>query len=27
MGIRFVELGDELRDRLLDLVRRFAYLS
>lgn len=27
MGIRFVELGDELRDRLLELVRRFAYLS
>lgn len=27
MGIRFVELGDELRDQLLELVRRFAYLS
>jgi type IV pilus assembly protein PilZ len=27
MGIRFVELDDELRDRLLELVRRFAYLS
>ncbi len=27
MGIRFVELGDDLRDRLLELVRRFAYLS
>ena len=27
MGIRFVELDDELRDRLLDLIRRFAYLS
>jgi type IV pilus assembly protein PilZ len=27
MGIRFVDLEDELRDRLLELVRRFAYLS
>jgi uncharacterized protein (TIGR02266 family) len=27
MGIRFVELDDELRVRLLELVRRFAYLS
>ena len=27
MGIRFVELDDELRNRLLELVRRFAYLS
>lgn len=27
MGIRFVELDEELRDRLLDLVRRFAYLT
>ncbi len=27
MGIRFVDLDDELRDRLLELVRRFAYLS
>jgi type IV pilus assembly protein PilZ len=27
MGIRFVELDDELKDRLLELVRRFAYLS
>ena len=27
MGIRFVELDDDLRDRLLELVRRFAYLS
>ena len=27
MGIRVVELGDDLRDRLLELVRRFAYLS
>jgi type IV pilus assembly protein PilZ len=27
MGIRFVELEDDLRDRLLELVRRFAYLS
>ena len=27
MGIRFVGLDDETRDRLLELVRRFAYLS
>jgi type IV pilus assembly protein PilZ len=27
MGIRFVALDDELRDQLLELVRRFAYLS
>ena len=27
MGIRFVSLDNELRDRLLDLIRRFAYLS
>jgi type IV pilus assembly protein PilZ len=27
MGIRFVGLDDDVRDRLLDLVRRFAYLS
>jgi type IV pilus assembly protein PilZ len=27
MGIRFVGLDEELRDRLLELVRRFAYLS
>ena len=27
MGIRFVDLDDDLRDRLLELVRRFAYLS
>jgi uncharacterized protein (TIGR02266 family) len=27
MGIRFVGLDDELRERLLDLIRRFAYLS
>ena len=27
MGIRFVTLDDDLRDRLLELVRRFAYLS
>ena len=27
MGIRFVELDDEIKDRLLELVRRFAYLS
>src|SRR5438874_3295550 len=26
-GVRFVALDDELRDRLLELVRRFAYLS
>ena len=27
MGIRFSELDDEVRDRLLELIRRFAYLS
>ena len=27
MGIRFVGLDDELRDRLLALIRRFAYMS
>jgi type IV pilus assembly protein PilZ len=27
MGIRFSDLDDELKDRLLELVRRFAYLS
>ncbi len=27
MGIRFVELDDDVRDQLLELVRRFAYLS
>jgi len=27
MGIRFVGIDDELRTRLLDLIRRFAYLS
>jgi type IV pilus assembly protein PilZ len=27
MGIRFVGLDDDLRDRLLELVRRFAYLT
>nr|HEX4318255.1 TIGR02266 family protein [Kofleriaceae bacterium] len=27
MGIRFVSLDDDVRDRLLELVRRFAYLS
>ncbi len=27
MGIRFVGIDDELRARLLDLIRRFAYLS
>ena len=27
MGIRFVDLDDDMRERLLELVRRFAYLS
>ncbi|HEY5936273.1 MAG TPA: PilZ domain-containing protein [Kofleriaceae bacterium] len=27
MGIRFVGLDDSLRHRLLELIRRFAYLS
>lgn len=27
MGIRFAGLDDELRERLLGLIRRFAYLS
>ncbi len=27
MGIRFESLEDEVRDRLLELIRRFAYLS
>jgi uncharacterized protein (TIGR02266 family) len=27
MGIRFLSLDNELRDRLLELIRRFAYLS
>lgn len=27
MGIRFVGLDDELRNQLLELIRRFAYLS
>ncbi len=27
MGIRFVELEADMKDRLLELVRRFAYLS
>jgi uncharacterized protein (TIGR02266 family) len=27
MGIRFVAIDDEVRDRLLELVRRFAYLT
>ena len=27
MGIRFVGLDDKVRDRLLALIRRFAYLS
>ena len=27
MGIRFEDLDDEVRDQLLDLIRRFAYLS
>jgi type IV pilus assembly protein PilZ len=27
MGIRFVDLDEDVRDQLLELVRRFAYLS
>src|SRR5262245_59053670 len=27
MGIRFVELDDDVRDRLLELIGRLAYLS
>jgi type IV pilus assembly protein PilZ len=27
MGIRFVGIDDDLRDRLLELIRRFAYLT
>jgi uncharacterized protein (TIGR02266 family) len=27
MGIRFVKLDSEVRDRLFELIRRFAYLS
>jgi len=27
MGIRFMDLDDEVRDQLLELIRRFAYLS
>lgn len=27
MGIRFVDIDDEMRARLLELIRRFAYLS
>ena len=27
MGIRFVNLDNDLRDRLLELIRRIAYLS
>jgi uncharacterized protein (TIGR02266 family) len=27
MGIRFINLDNELRDRLFELIRRFAYLS
>jgi uncharacterized protein (TIGR02266 family) len=27
MGIRFVDLDDEVREQLLELVRRFAYLG
>jgi len=27
MGIRFVGIDNELRDRLFELIRRFAYLS
>jgi uncharacterized protein (TIGR02266 family) len=27
MGIRFVDLDDDVRDQLVELIRRFAYLS
>ncbi|MCE9574996.1 MAG: PilZ domain-containing protein [Deltaproteobacteria bacterium] len=27
MGIRFVALSDDLRERLIDLIQRFAYLT
>jgi type IV pilus assembly protein PilZ len=27
MGVKFIDLDDELKDRLLELVRRFAYLG
>ncbi len=27
MGVRFVDLDDDVRTHLLDLIRRFAYLS
>ncbi|HEY1548069.1 MAG TPA: TIGR02266 family protein [Kofleriaceae bacterium] len=27
MGIRFIAIDDDVRDRLLELVRRFAYLT
>ncbi|HVK86409.1 MAG TPA: PilZ domain-containing protein [Kofleriaceae bacterium] len=27
MGVRFLQLDDEIRDHLLELIRRFAYLS
>ena len=27
MGVRFLELEDDIRKRLLELIRRFAYLS
>jgi uncharacterized protein (TIGR02266 family) len=27
MGVRFVDLDDEVRDQLVELMRRFAYLS
>jgi uncharacterized protein (TIGR02266 family) len=27
MGIRFISIDNELRDRLFELIRRFAYLS
>ena len=27
MGVRFLDLDDEVRSHLLDLIRRFAYLS
>jgi type IV pilus assembly protein PilZ len=27
MGVRFLELDNDIRDQLLELIRRFAYLS
>lgn len=27
MGVRFLELENDIRDQLLELIRRFAYLS